>query len=112
MQIGSGSIDSTGYISTVVGLFNTAPVSGISSTSAFIVTSSTATTDTLIGAVQLNLLSGNTWICSGVVQKNPGNIFDTAGDKTLSGILDRIRITTVNGTDTFDAGSVNILYEG
>jgi hypothetical protein len=30
----------------------------------------------------------------------------------LSGTLDRVRITTVNGTDTFDAGSVNILYEG
>jgi hypothetical protein len=30
----------------------------------------------------------------------------------LSGTLDRIRITTVNGTDTFDAGSINILYEG
>jgi hypothetical protein len=35
-----------------------------------------------------------------------------AGSKTLSGTLDRVRITTVNGTDTFDAGSINILYEG
>ena len=35
-----------------------------------------------------------------------------AGLKTLSGTLDRIRITTVNGTDTFDAGSINIMYEG
>jgi hypothetical protein len=33
------------------------------------------------------------------------------GSITLSGSLDRIRITTVNGTDTFDAGSINILYE-
>jgi len=29
----------------------------------------------------------------------------------LGGALDRVRITTVNGTDTFDAGSINILYE-
>jgi hypothetical protein len=29
----------------------------------------------------------------------------------LSGTLDRVRITTVNGTDTFDAGTINILYE-
>jgi hypothetical protein len=34
------------------------------------------------------------------------------GTVTLSGTLDRVRITTVNGTDTFDAGTVNILYEG
>lgn len=34
------------------------------------------------------------------------------GSVTLSGVLDIIRITTVNGTDTFDAGSINIMYEG
>lgn len=33
------------------------------------------------------------------------------GTKSLSGTLDRVRITTSNGTDTFDAGSINILYE-
>ena len=35
----------------------------------------------------------------------------TNGSKTTSGALDRVRITTVNGTDTFDAGSINIMYE-
>jgi uncharacterized repeat protein (TIGR02059 family) len=33
------------------------------------------------------------------------------GAKSLSATLDRVCITTVNGTDTFDAGSINILYE-
>jgi hypothetical protein len=37
--------------------------------------------------------------------------FFGGGNKTLSDTLDRVRITTVNGTDTFDAGSINILYE-
>jgi hypothetical protein len=41
------------------------------------------------------------------------NTILAAGVKAaLSGTLDRVRITTVNGTDTFDAGSINILYEG
>jgi hypothetical protein len=35
----------------------------------------------------------------------------SAANKTLSGALDRLRLTTVNGTDTFDAGSINIMYE-
>jgi hypothetical protein len=35
----------------------------------------------------------------------------TGGTKALSDTLTQIRITTVNGTDTFDAGSINILYE-
>jgi hypothetical protein len=34
-----------------------------------------------------------------------------AGNLSLSGALDRVRITSFNGTDTFDAGSINILYE-
>ena len=34
-----------------------------------------------------------------------------SGAKTLSGTLDRVRITTVNGTDTFDAGTINVMYE-
>ena len=33
------------------------------------------------------------------------------GAKALAGTLNMVRITTVNGTDTFDAGSINILYE-
>ncbi len=64
--------------------------------------------------VVLHLVSGNTWI-----QSHAGAFWNGAsthmqsgsGNKTLGGTLDRVRITTVNGTDTFDAGSINILYE-
>lgn len=35
-----------------------------------------------------------------------------SGNVSLSGALTQVRITTVNGTDTFDAGTINISYEG
>lgn len=35
----------------------------------------------------------------------------SAGVKTLAATLDRVRVTTANGIDTFDADSINILYE-
>jgi hypothetical protein len=38
-------------------------------------------------------------------------VYVSGGAIALSGVLDRVRITTVNGTDTFDAGTINILYE-
>ena len=64
------------------------------------------------GAVVFNNVTGNTWTASGSLARSDGAAFiSTAGSITLSGTLDRIRITTVNGTDTFDAGSINILYE-
>jgi hypothetical protein len=53
------------------------------------------------------------WVCSGVIADSASAFTaQTAGDKSLSATLDRIRITTVNGTDTFDSGNINILYEG
>jgi hypothetical protein len=53
------------------------------------------------------------WVSSVVgAQTNSAGGVIGSGSKTLSGTLDRIRITTANGTDTFDAGSINILWEG
>jgi hypothetical protein len=53
-----------------------------------------------------------TWSGSGTFNESatPRSI-TCSGVKALSATLDRIRITTVNGTDTFDAGSINIMYE-
>lgn len=61
--------------------------------------------------VQINGTSGIT--TPGITTDTSGaTTVQTSGVKTLSGILDRVVITTVGGTDTFDAGSVNILVEG
>ncbi len=58
-------------------------------------------------------MSGNTWEAIGLVYDFGDSSNSTVvGGKTLSAILDRIRLTTVNGTDTFDAGQINIMYEG
>jgi hypothetical protein len=65
------------------------------------------------GAYQLSLIGSNTWtINGGIAQPTTPYVFVSCGSKTLSATLDRIRVTTVNGTDAFDAGSINILYEG
>lgn len=64
------------------------------------------------GAFVLTNVGGNVWIGSGVSgREDAADCTICGGSKTLSDTLDRIRITTVNGTDTFDAGSINILYE-
>lgn len=111
IQIGSGSFTATGYVaqaSAVGGGTGT-----VSSTTGFILTQSTAATDATSGNIQINLQTTNTYVSSGIVNKGGASaVCISAGVLALSGALDRVRITTVNGTDTFDAGSVNILYEG
>jgi len=65
------------------------------------------------GSIVFVTIGSNAWVASGVIN-NPGNpeVGITAGAVSLGGTFDRVRFTTLNGTDTFDAGSVNILYEG
>ena len=61
---------------------------------------------TLLNA-STNLWSGTSMLCDSA----SAIIFSSAGSKPLAGTLTQVSLTTQNGTDTFDAGSINILYE-
>jgi hypothetical protein len=112
IQLGSGSVTTTGYVSS--GTYVQGAVgSGSATSTAGVVMFSGAAANVQSGHVVFTLIAGNSWIASGVT------CFDNqaingymAGRVALSGALDRVRITTVNGTDLFDAGSVNVMWEG
>ena len=109
IQLGdSGGIENTGYL----GAGNTNASATIYTTGFGIALPNFAGT-ILQGAITIQNITGNSWIASGGFSRSDSATAGvTAGSKTLSATLDRVRITTVNGTDTFDAGTVNILYEG
>ena len=112
LQIGtSGGIQNTGYVGCSVYL-TSGPVAS-NFTSGWGIAPSVLAADTYSGQITLALLNSSTgvWTCNSVLYRT-NQVVMGGGSKTLSGTLDRVRITTVNGTDTFDAGSVNILYEG
>lgn len=111
LQIGAGSVTTTGYLSssTVMG---SSSLGTTVYTTGFGINRSIASSQVISGAVYLMNISSNTWACSGVTaDSSSANTYTAGGSIALSGTLDRIRITAVNGTDTFDAGSINILYE-
>jgi hypothetical protein len=113
IQLGtSGGVETTGYVtgSGVVVVGNNI-TRGTQYTSGFPTSYAGFTADTWRGAMVFTLVSGSTWAGFGNCYNSIDYINMTAGTKTLSGTLDRVRITSVNGTDTFDAGSINILYE-
>lgn len=101
-------------IGTSSGYETTSYVSGNiygASTTGFLMVINPAASYLQYGTQVFTKLTGNTWVQNGACLTDGIAITVTLGSKTLSGTLDRIRLTTVNGTDAFDAGTVNILYE-
>jgi hypothetical protein len=108
VQLGdSGGIENTGYASGAG-----SRIGETTSTAGFVLSQSGSAAATFSGLVQIMTVSSNAWVTSGVLIRSDGFANSFGGNKTLSDVLDRIRITTVNGTDTFDAGTINIIYEG
>lgn len=109
IQIGSGSLVTTGYTSVCT---TTGAGTDISSfTNGFAIRGDQNSSALVTGTKTLTLYdaSSNTWIESGVAAQTVSPyIFSSSGFLTLSGVLDRVALVT---TDTFDAGAINILYE-
>jgi hypothetical protein len=110
IQIGSGSVTTSGYLWRGGYIANSGVVAA-AYTSGFVQTTDSAAAVSS-GSVVLTTLGNNMWTANMSIGSItfPAQMVG-AGGITLGGTLDRVRITTVNGTDTFDAGTINILYE-
>ena len=116
LQLGTGSTTYTtsGYLSTRSLL--TSAVSTGNRTSGFDVALNSAGAEAVNGHAVLTNISGNTWILSSIT----GNTGDTrttigGGNIALSATLTAVRLIssgTGSPADAFDAGTINILYEG
>ena len=112
IQLGTGSTTYTtsGYVATSNDFNQANATGGASSTSGFPVFISLAA-GVFSGHMMLTLISGNTWISSHTGKFSTTTVTMGGGSIALGASFTAVRITTVNGTDTFDAGSINILYE-
>lgn len=111
VRIGSGSVDSTGYDS--VASFGVTGGQYVSSTSGFVLTPSTAASAAALqnGSIILFNSSANVWQSQSNISAASSVVCSAGtGLKSLGGTLDRVRLTTQGGTDTFDAGSITPLY--
>jgi len=111
VQIGdSGGLETTGYLgangyaisgaATVAGNFTTGWGIAVGSASGV-----------FFGTMQIVNLTGNTWVSSfSGGFSNAAAFSGGGGNKTLSAQLDRVSVTRT-GTNTFDAGTINILFE-
>jgi hypothetical protein len=109
VQLGdSGGVETTSYLGN-----SQQGGSPVAFSTGFLISTAAAAAAVRYGSISISLLGSNAWMVQGAIADTNNNwTTPLAGSKTLSDTLDRVRITTVNGTDTFDAGTINILYEG
>ena len=107
VQIGAGSVATSGYTST-----GELGATVATSTSGFVAVAGAAA-NSFSGSFVLTTLGSNVWVSSATIRTvntGGGTGGVAVGNISLGGTLDRVSITTTS-TDTFDAGSINILYE-
>lgn len=114
VQLGdAGGIETSGYLGTNSAILS-ASAGAANFTSGFDFSDGALATAVRHGSLVLTLLdpATNMWIANGQIgQSDTTRLTGVAGSKATSQPLDRVRITTVGGTDTFDAGQVNVRYE-
>jgi hypothetical protein len=111
IQLGNVTFVTSGYASSNTAGGNT--VNTTSATTGHLLATSVGQTMLFNGHAVFTNISSNLWVGSSNILSTFNLSFSVgASNITLSSTLDRIRITTVNGTDTFDAGTINISYEG
>jgi len=114
LQIGAGSITTSGYDSRSANIDGTNATTATTATSGFLLKTSVAAASSYVGIATLTLLTGNTWVGNSSVNAANGMLSTQNGSLVLGGTLDRLRIiasSTGSPSDTFDAGSINILFE-
>lgn len=115
IQLGTSSgYVTSGYLGSAITLVGSASPGSTAYSSGFLIRLGGAAVATAVrhGKITVSTLGSNVWIGDVIVSLSDA-VYSAvgSGSLTLPGTLDRIRVTTVNGTDTFDAGSINILYE-
>ena len=114
VRIGNSTFTITGYVSAMT-YVNTTPSNstvGTSDTTGYILTRDTGATVSFTGEMRICLLSNYVYVATfNAIGGTGGPTYQGSGFLNLGSVLDRVRITTLGGTDTFDAGTVNIMWE-
>lgn len=111
VQLGTGATPTytiTGYLSSSGGVAASTGVSNV--TSGFNVRTDSAA-QIVSGIMTIVNITDNSWVSSHSAKQSASTVILGGGDVSLGAVLTAVRITSTS-TDTFDLGTINILYEG
>lgn len=113
IQLGdSGGPEATGYAGASALQINAAGSQQVGNSTTFAGATASAAANVYHVKFTIERITGNTWHIEGSAgTSNVATLWSFSYTKTLSDVLDRVRFITGNGTDQFDAGTVNISWE-
>jgi len=115
IQLGTGgtpTYTTTGYASVGNTIAGSAVASATYTTLFGLGSSNQVAASVMQGQMIISNITGNNWVFSGTTSQTNTNATHVGnGSVSLGAVLTAVRITTVAGTDTFDAGTINIFYE-
>ena len=110
VQIGSGSLTTTGYTSGTTAQVGGPAINVGTQTTNFGILNTSAAGSTVTATYVLHNITGNTWVFSEVGFRFTDNTsIIGSGFIALGGVLDRLSVVAT--TSTFDAGTINIMWE-
>ena len=112
IRAGAGSYENTGYLGATVkiGSLNTTD-GAASATTSWDIVNSASSSYIYTGQLVITKVSGNQYIISGLLQYGTSNGLIVNGTKTFSGNISQLQLLMSTGADTFNGGSINIMYE-
>ena len=113
IRAGAGSYENTGYLGATVkiGSLNSTDGAASAITSWDIVNSVATSSYIYTGQLVITRLEGYLYIISGLLQYNTNTGLMVNGVKTFSGNISQLQLLMSTGADTFNGGSINIMYE-
>lgn len=113
LQAGTVSgVVSSGYDDSAARIMGSTAATVSSGGIGFTISYVSSATNESTGRAVLEHVGSNVWVCSGATTITTQNgITSFAGRVQLGSALDRIRLLTFNGSDQFDSGAVNVLWE-
>jgi hypothetical protein len=111
IQLGAGSVQTSGYLGAGSNYIGTPAVSNVTNGLAIESTTTRSAAKVRHGIATFERINGDAWVGTWTgAYSNDNEMSMGATSVTLSGTLDRVRITTAGGANTFDAGTINIQY--
>jgi hypothetical protein len=111
LQIGDGSINTSGYLGSCAVL---SPTSSFTSRTDSLEISPSFTSAQLLDVdISLKKIgTSNSWVLSSLSAFSAASVLNySVASKTLSGALDRFRLTSISGSPSFDGGTASISYQ-